>query len=131
MNKKLAPVIFAAVFSLAGVQSVAYADDCPDRTQTNEQTNAKYLNEGIALAEQALEQAKQGMGPEAKETTKLSMLKFKCIVSNRGGAQLQGPKNRIKLGGIKAGKGDTDAAIPLIEEGIARLKKVDMTPEGL
>ncbi|MGR9107941.1 MAG: hypothetical protein ACU843_13510 [Gammaproteobacteria bacterium] len=130
MNKKIMATAFAALMGF-GFQAAAIAEECPDRTKTNEQTNAKFLAEGIAIAEQALEHAKQGHGPETKDATKESLLKFKCIVTNRGESQMQGPKARIKMGGIKAGKGDTAAAIPLLEEGIAGMKNVDMTPRGL
>ncbi|MCI0654689.1 MAG: hypothetical protein L0Y38_00275 [Methylococcaceae bacterium] len=131
MNKNLLATAFVAVFGLVGTQSIAFAEECPDRNHTNEETNAKFLGEGIALAEEALEHAKQGHGPETKTATTAALLKLHCMVSNRGGAQLQSPRGKIKIGGIKAGKGDTKAAVPLLEEGIALLKKVNMTPEGL
>jgi hypothetical protein len=131
MNKKLLAVAFAAVFGLVGGPSVAFAEDCPDRTKTNEQTNAKFLDEGIAISEQALEHAKQGHGPETKEATKEALKKFGCIVTTTGGAQIQRPRERIKMAGIKAGKGDTAGAVPLLEEGIAMMKKVNLTPKGL
>ncbi|MGH8549714.1 MAG: hypothetical protein ACRERU_14155 [Methylococcales bacterium] len=131
MNNKRLAVAFVAVFGLAGVQVTALAEECPDRTQTNEQTNAKFMEEGIALSEQALEHAKQGHGPETKAATKAALLKLHCVVSNALGAQMQGPRQRILKGGILAGKGDTKAAAPLLEEGIALLKKVNMTPKGL
>ncbi|MGH8552595.1 MAG: hypothetical protein ACRERS_04800, partial [Methylococcales bacterium] len=81
--------------------------------------------------EQALEHAKQGHGPQTKDATKSALLKFKCIVTNAVESQMQKPKNRIKVAGIEAGKGNTAAAIPLLEEGIALMKKVNPTPKGL
>jgi hypothetical protein len=131
MNTKLLTLAFAVFFGLAGIQTAALAEDCPDRTQTNEQTNAKFLEEGIVISEQALEHAKQGHGPETKAATKEALKKFGCIVTTTGGAQMQRPRERIKMGGIKAGKGDTAAAIPLLEEGISMMKQVNLTPKGL
>lgn len=127
----LLAVIFAAVVSLVAGQSPAFAEECPERTKTDEETNAKFLNEGIAISEEALEHAKQGHGPETKEATREAMKRFSCIVSTTGGAQIQRPRERIKMAGIKAGKGDTKAAVPLLEEGIAMMKKIDLTPKGL
>jgi hypothetical protein len=131
MYKKLLLLAFVASFGLIGIQSAAFAEDCPDRTQVNEETNAKFLKEGIAVSEEALEHAKQGHGPETKAATKDALKKFGCIVTTTGGAQIQRPRERIKMAGIKAGKGDTAAAIPLLEEGIAMMKKVNLTPKGL
>lgn len=130
MNTKLLALAIVTVFGLVGVQSAAFAE-CPDRNNTNEQTNEKFLAEGIADAEAALEHAKQGHGPETKAAAKEALRKFGCIVTTTGGAQIQRPRERIKLGGIKAGKGDVEAAIPLLEEGIAMMKKVNLTPKGL
>lgn len=131
MNKKLLATAVVVALGFFGIQSNAIAEECPDRNHVNEQTNAKFLDEGLALSEEALEHAKQKHGEEAKEATKAAMLKFKCIVTNAGEAKLQGPKGKIKVGGIKAGKGDFEAAVKMIEQGIAALKKVDMTPRGL
>ncbi|MGR9106763.1 MAG: hypothetical protein ACU843_07505 [Gammaproteobacteria bacterium] len=124
MNLKslIAPLL--AVFGFAGMQGTAFAEQCPDRTHYNEQTNEKFFEEGIALAEEALQYAKQGQGAETKAATKSAMLKFKCIVSSTGEAHMQRPKARITAAGIKAGKGDTKAAIPLLEEGIALLNAI-------
>lgn len=122
---------FVAAFGLGTIHTAALAEECPDRHTTNEQTNAKFFEEGMTLTQQALEHAKQGHGPETKDATKAALLKFKCIVTNAGESQMQGPKMRIKKGGIEAGKGNTAAAIPLIEEGIALMNKVNMTPRGL
>ncbi|MGH8498605.1 MAG: hypothetical protein ACRERV_07355 [Methylococcales bacterium] len=131
MNRKILVITFVAVFGLVGVQSTAIAEECPDRNHYNEQTNAKFLEEGIALSEEALEHAKQGHGAEAKKATKAALSKLHCMISTTGGSQLQGPRGKILTGGVKAGKGDMEAAIPLLEQGIALLKEVNMTPKGL
>lgn len=130
MNKKLL-IAAILVFGLAGIQITAFAEECPGRNQTDEQTNAKFLQEGLVFAEQALDHAKQGHGPETKAATKSASLKFKCIITTTGESQMQKPKEKIKRAGIAAGKGDTAAAIPLLEEGIAILKNMDMTPKGM
>lgn len=131
MNNKFLAVALVAVLGLVGILGTAMAEECPDRTQTNEQTNAKFMKEGIALAEQALEHARQGHGPETKASTKEALAKFRCIVTTTGESKMQAPKIKIKKAGIEAGKGNVAAAVPLLEEGIAALQKVDMTPKGL
>lgn len=133
MKMKLLVMVFVAMVGLVGFQSAVFAaqDECPDLVATNEQTNAKFMSEGIALSEEALELAKQGQGKETKAKTKAAMMKFKCIVTTTGESQLQKPKARIKMGGIKAGKGDTEAGAALIAEGLELFKKVNLTPKGL
>lgn len=131
MNKTILVTVFVAAFGFGGIQNIALAEECPDRHHTDEQTNAKFFDEGMAIVEQALVHAKQGHGPQTKDATKSALLKFKCIVTNAVESQMQKPKNRIKVAGIEAGKGNTAAAIPLLEEGIALMKKVNPTPKGL
>lgn len=131
MKMKLLVMVFVALVNLVGFQSIVFAaDECPDLVKTNEATNDKFMKEGIALSEEALAHAKQGHGAETKAATKAAMMKFKCIVTTTGESQLQKPKARIKMGGIKAGKGDTEAGVALIEEGLELFKSVNLTPKG-
>lgn len=132
MKMNFIVTIFVTLVGLIGFQSSALAaDECPDLVHTTEATNEKFMAEGIVLSQEALEHAKQGHGAETKAATKAAMMKFKCIVTTTGESQLQKPKARIKMGGIKAGKGDTEAGAALIAEGLELFKKVNLTPKGL
>ena len=122
MSYKLLIISITASIGFFGFQLPAYAEACPDRNHYNAQTNEKFFEEGIALAEEALVQAKQGHGSETKAATRSALKKFKCIVSSTGESHMQKPKDRITMAGIKAGNGDIQAAIPLLEKGIEQLK---------
>lgn len=131
MNKKLLVAVLVGLFALVGVPGAAFAEDCPDRTETNEQTNAEYLKKGIAFAEEALEHAKQGHAEETRTAAKSSAKALKCIVTTTAESQMQKPKDRVKMASIKAKKGDVEGAVPLLEEAIVMLNEVNMTPKGL
>lgn len=122
MSSKLLIISLITVLGFFGFQTLVAAEECPDRNHYNAQTNEKFFEEGVALAEEALVQAKQGHGSETKAATKDALKKFKCIVSSTGESHMQKPKERITMAGIKANKGDTQAAIPLLEDGINLLK---------
>jgi hypothetical protein len=126
MKIKLLIMFFAALFTIAGIPGAALAEECPDRTETTGATNDKFLQQGINNAEEALEHAKQGHADQARASAKASLDALKCIVSSQAGARLQGPKSKIRLGYIKAGKGEIDKAVKLFEEGVAGLKKVEL-----
>ena len=126
MKMKLLIVLFAALFCIVGVPSAVLAEECPDRTETTGATNDKFLAEGIKLAEEALEHAKKGHADETRASAKASLEALKCIVSSQAGSRLQGPKGKIRLGYIKAGKGEMDKAVELLEIGVAGLKKVEL-----
>ena len=126
MKMKLLFVLFAALFCLVGVPGTVLAEECPDRTETTLATNEKFLGDGIKLAEEALEHAKKGHADETRASAKASLEALKCIVSGQAGSRLQSPKGKIRLGYIKAGKGEMDKAVELLEAGVAGLKKVKM-----
>ena len=127
MRMKLLTTLLVGLFCLAGIQSAAIArDDCGGCSL---EKNAESLESAIKFTEEALEHAKQGHGKEAKASTKAARAALKGIVSTRGGRLLQKPRTRIIKAGIAAGKGDTNAAVPLLEEAVEQLKKVDLTPE--
>lgn len=126
MKMKLLIVLFAALFCVVGVPSAVLAEECPDRTETTGATNDKFLGEGIKLAEEALEHAKQGHTDATRTSAKASLEALKCIVSSQAGSQLQSPKGKIRLAYIKAGKGEMDEAVKLLETGVAGLKKVKL-----
>jgi predicted negative regulator of RcsB-dependent stress response len=124
MKMKLLIVLFAALFSVVGIPSAVLAEECPDRTETTLATNGKFLEDGTKLAEEALEHAKQGHADETRASAKASLEALKCIVSSQAGSQLQSPKGKIRLAYIKAGKGEMDQAVELLEAGVAKLQKV-------
>ena len=125
MKTKLLIVLFAVLFCVVGIPSAVLAEECPDRTETTLATNEKFLGQGLKLAEEALEHAKKGHADETRASAKASLEALKCIVSSQAGSQLQNPKGKIRLGYIKAGKGEMDQSVELLEAGVAGLKKVN------
>jgi len=126
MKMKLLIVLFATLFCVVGIPGTVLAEECPDRTETTGATNEKFLANGIKLAEEALEHAKKGHADQTRTSAKASLEALKCIVSSQAGSQLQSPKGKIRLSYIKAGKGEMDEAVKLLEAGVAGLKKVKL-----
>ncbi|GEM_PF-764145 len=132
MKKKLLVALLVGLVGLFGVSGAVFAvADCPDLVDTNEQTNDEFLKQAAVIAGEALAHAQQGHAAETRASAKEAIAALKCVVTNRGEAQIQPPKTRLKQASIAAKKGDTDKAAALLEESISQLKAIDMTPAGL
>ena len=86
--------------------------------------NQAWLAEGLKHTEEALTAAKAGDGAATKTHTKAATKEFGEIYSEEWASKLQSAKSKIRVAGIKAGKGDTEAAVPLLEQGIAAIKQL-------
>jgi len=127
MKIKLLTALLIGLFCLVGISSVAVArDDCGGCSL---EKNTESLESAIKYTEEALAHARQGHAKEAKASTKGARSALKGIVSTRGGRLLQKPRTNIIKAGIKAKKGDTDAAVSLLEKAVEQLKTVDLTPK--
>ena len=127
MKIKLLTMLLIGLFGLVGVSSVAVArDDCGGCSLEG---NAIALEEAIKQTAEALELAKQGKAEETNTVSRAARQSLKLIVTTRGGRLLQKPRTNITKAGIAARKGNIEDAVPLLEEALALLKTVDLTPE--
>lgn len=120
-KKNLLAVLIVALFSffVAGSAFADYDDNVtPDASQ-----NAEFMKAGLAHAEEALAAAKAGDGAAAKTHTKAAIKELKSVYPDDTWAKsLNRAMGKIRVGGKKAGDGDLDAGIKMMESGIELLK---------
>ena len=120
-KKNLLAVLIVALFSffVAGSAIADYDDNVtPDASQ-----NAAFLKAGLAHAEEALAAAKAGDGAGAKTHSKAAVNELKSVYPDDTWAKtLNRAMGKIRVGGKKAGDGDTEAGTKMIESGVELLK---------
>lgn len=120
-RKTFLAVLLAGLFSIFGTQ-FAVAEGYPTAEE-----NAQNLKEGIEHAEAGLETAKAGDANGTADHIKAARDSLKEInASDEIAAELRKGRDPLRDAWIKAKKGDAAAAVPLIEEGLGYLKKVNM-----
>ena len=119
-KKSLFTAFLVVLFSLCGS---AFALEGEYKTPSHED-NQKLLDEGLEHAEAALAAAKAGDGKAAGEHSKAASKLLGEINSEAWGGPLEGAKSKIRVGGLKAKKGDMESGIKMLEEGVATLKKL-------
>jgi len=124
-KKNLLTILMIALFSffIAGGAAAEFDEGVtPDHGQ-----NKENLARALAHAEEALAAAKAGDGKAAYAHTKESVLKLKDLYpDDTWAAKHQKASSKIRVGGIKAKKGDLDAATNLIESGVTILKSINL-----
>ncbi len=120
-KKNLLTILMIALFSffIAGGAIADYDDGVtPDAA-----ANTENIASALAHAEEGLAAAKAGDGAGASVHTKAAVKNLKNVYPDDTWAKtLNRAMGQIRVGGSKAKKGDTDAGIKMIENGIGMLK---------
>jgi hypothetical protein len=120
-NKK--SLFIAMLVGLLGFWGSAFALEGEYTTPTQED-NQKLLAAGIEHAEAALAAAQAGDVDATVQHTQAASEQLGEINSEAWAGPLEGAKAKIRVGGVKAKKGDMAGGIKMIEEGLATLKRL-------
>ncbi|MGR9106030.1 MAG: hypothetical protein ACU843_03770 [Gammaproteobacteria bacterium] len=119
-KKSLLAVILVFLF---GIWGSAFALE-GEYTTPSPEDNKKLLDAGIEHTEAAIASAKAGDAAAAAEHAQAASAQLGEINSEAWGGPLEGAKSKIRVGGIKVKKGDTENGIKMMEEALAKLKKL-------
>jgi hypothetical protein len=119
-KKSLFTAILVVLFSIWGS---AFALEGEYTTPTPED-NQKLLAAGIEHTEAAVAAAKAGDATAAAEHANAASDQLGEINSEAWAGPLEGAKAKIRVGGVKAKKGDMETALKMLEEGLATLKRL-------
>ena len=120
-NKNILAFLIIVLFSLLAAGTAA-AEEQSYQSIPSDAQNKEHLDAAITHTEEALAAAKAGDGKTTHTHTKAAVAELREINSERWAPTLQPTTGKIRVGGIKAKKGDLDAAITLIEPSITALK---------
>ncbi|MCH9697106.1 MAG: hypothetical protein K0U68_03295 [Gammaproteobacteria bacterium] len=135
MSKKLWIVLFTVMFSFANVNMVMAAD----AGNSSLEKNHELIDQGISLAQEALEFAKQGDAAGAYKSSYASLHAMSEINSRTWDPKLQRPRGKLRkaqymtkrMSEGKSKKGDSlEEAAGLMEKSIAALIKVKSIEQG-
>ena len=119
-KKSLFTAFLVVLFSICGS---ALALEGEYKTPSHED-NQKLLDVGIEHTEAAIAAAKAGDGKAAGEHAKEASNHLGEINSEAWGGTLEGAKAKVRVGGVKAKKGDLEGGLKMMEEALAALKKL-------
>lgn len=135
MLKKLGIVLFTVMFSFANVNMVMAADAGGSSLEKNHEL----IDQGISLAQEALEFAKQGDATGAYKSSYASLHAMSEINSRTWDPKLQRPRGKLRkaqymtkrMSEGKAKKGDSlEVAADLMEKSVAALIKIKSIEQG-
>ena len=126
-KKNILAILFVVLVGVWGT-NIAIAANKWDKdvadTIPSDAENTENLKKAMEHAEMGLEAARAGDGATTFEHTQEAALIKKEIQSEQMGPLLNRGGAKIRVGGIKANKGDTEKGAKMIEDGIASWKKV-------
>ncbi len=122
LKKNLLALTIIALFSFIIAGTTATAEEKSYESIPSDSQNEEHLAAAIAHAEEALAAAKSSDGAAASTHVKASVVELREINSETWAPLLQPATGKVRVSGIKAKKGDFDAAIGMLEPAIAVLK---------